>query len=391
MTGKKIFIAAPEIIESPKGARLVAGIAIDGEKKDVWVEVERKYANYLCSERSDAFVIGLLHYAMCNGYDIECETPITAQLAYQIRTYLVPSLVRRSKVLHATRIEATLEEVELANAGGVGTGISCGVDSLHAVMNHANSEYPEFKLTHLVLNNVGAYWRGKDDNQYAWQMEHARSFCNEYGFELILVDSNYGTAFRQSHLFSNVYANCFAVHSLKKLWRTFFIGSVGHDFSHFSIDDAEKHDSAYYDLLSLDVFSTRSLKIYSEGGAVDRYDKTKALVGYAPSYKYLHVCAMDNGPNCGHCRKCLRTLTTLDALDSLDKYGNVFDIQEYRRNWNRNMLWLYRQQVSKTGDSYTARAYEILRSRIGAFRLMLYGMYVFAAEAFGKAKKIIRG
>lgn len=359
-----IIIGRPRIEKLNGLTRMTSIIVVRGEERPVWFEVEDKYGMYLCDERSDAFLIGILSYAMREHCDIRCEAPVSAQLLYQIRTYLIPSLVRNSKVLHLVNIEAEIDALPMRNAGGVGAGISCGVDSLHVVKNYADSKYPGLKLTHLVLNNVGAFWRGKQDNQYEWQTNHAREFCKRHGFKLIQTNSNIADAIPQNHFLTHTYSSTFAIYALQKLWNVYFYGSSGEDFTSFSLKDNDSHDAAHYELLSLDVFSTRSLKIYSEGGAVDRFDKLKEVVEYAPSYKYLHVCTSDQGPNCCHCPKCLRTLTALDALGVLDRYSESFDIDDYRKNRKDRLMWLYAQQVYDSGDKMTRPAYLILKDQI---------------------------
>ena len=298
-------IGAPRIECRNGRARLIAEIRIgEGDVRPLWFEVEEKYGQYLCAERSDAFLIGLLNFAQREWLDIVCEAPVSAQLLYQIRTYLIPSLARNSKAMHETRIEAPMDDAPMANAGGVGTGISCGVDSLHVVKNYAHSPYPGLSLTHLCLNNVGAYIEGK--GQYTWQAEHARQFAKEMGIE--------------NHLLTHTYSSCFAIYAMQKLWKVYFYASAGYDLQEaFSLRDNERHSSDHYELLSLDCFSTRTLQIYSEGMAITRFEKERELADWPPAQKYLHVCTMDTGPNCGHCSKCLRTLTALDALGCLQR------------------------------------------------------------------------
>ncbi len=359
-----IVIGAPKL-ECDNGlARMTSVITVRGDARPVWFEVEERYGQYLCAERSDAFLIGILNYAMREHCDIRCESPVGSQLLYQIRTYLIPSLVRHSKVLYATNIEAEMDLNPIANSGGVGAGVSCGVDSLHVIKNYARSPYPGLSLTHLVLNNVGAFWRGTEDHQYEWQSAHVREFCKENGFELILTNSNIAEQIPQNHFLTHTYSSCFAIYCLQGLWSVYYYGSSGEDFSAFSLVDNDEHDAAHYELLSLDVFSTRNLKIYSEGGAIDRFEKVKDLVGYKPSYKYLHVCTSDGGPNCGHCGKCLRTLTALDALGVLDKYREAFDVEDYKRNHRDRLKWLYLQQIDARGDKMTQSAYHILSEQI---------------------------
>lgn len=359
-------IGAPRIERHDGRARLIAEVRIgEGDVRPLWFEVEERYGQYLCAERSDAFLIGLLNFAQREWLDIVCEAPVTAQLLYQIRTYLVPSLARNSQTLYATRIEAPMDDTPMANAGGVGTGISCGVDSLHVVRNYAHSPYPGLSLTHLCLNNVGAFWSGNGNRQYAWQAEHARRFAKEYGFELIVTDSNMAEAFQQDHLLTHTYSSCFAIYAMQKLWKVYFYASAGYDLQEaFSLRDNERHSSDHYELLSLDCFSTRTLQIYSEGCAISRFEKERELADWAPAQKYLHVCTDEQGPNCGRCGKCLRTLTALDALGCLQRFDNVFDVAAYCARRDRNLAWLYGQHIGAGGDPMTEPAYEVLKGEI---------------------------
>ena len=380
-----LHIGRPAVVRNGGRARLTAPIRCGGKDSPVWFEVEERYGDYLCAERSDAFLIGLLNHAMREHLDIECEAPVGAQLLYQIRTYLVPALVRASHALREPKIAAEMDAEPMRNAGGVGTGISCGVDSFHVLCKYAKSEYPGLSLTHLLLNNVGSFWlgeKGEVDHQYEWQAEHARRFCKEHGFNLIVTDSNIAAAFPQRHYFTHTYTSCFAIYALQKLWSTYFYGSSGEDFSAFSLIDNDLHNAGRYDLLTLDAFSTRSLKIYSEGGAITRFEKMKEVIEYPPSYGYLHVCNSDSGPNCGVCPKCLRTLVLLDALGALDRYAKVLPVERYRSQRPKALRWLYRQMLSNA-DPMLRPAYDVLKGEI-PFRWKVRARYWMFKNAVRK-------
>lgn len=335
------------------------------EARDLWFEVDAKYSQYLCDERSDAFLIGMLRYAMGLGYDIECDAPITEELLYNIRTYLIPALSKASPEIYPVSIVADISSDILSNAGAVGAGMSCGIDSLHVLCHHLASPYPSMKLTHLVLNNVGAYQEGSD--QFAWQLNHAQQFADEYGCELIHTNSNYTDAFPANHKglrWTHSYANMFCVYALQKFWRTFYYGSSGYDFSGFSLAKVAKGDCALYDLLSLNVFSTRSLRIYSEGGAKTRFEKTIDVANYEPARKYLHVCTRDNGPCCNTCEKCCRTLMTLDAIGRLDDFSAIFDVDYYRRNRKWYLNWMYYNYYFFGKESLLEEVYEHFKDQI---------------------------
>lgn len=357
----KLLIAAPTVVNMQGRSRVIANIQSAEWTRDLWYEVPENYGQYLCHERSDAFLVGVLSYAMRNHLDVECEAPVGEELLYQLRTYFIPALVRNAKDLYETKIIANVDTCPIENAKGVGTGISCGVDSLHAVALHAACEYPNQRLTHLVLNNVGSFWAHKEQRQ--WQIEHAKGFCDKFGFKLIVTDSNYADVIQLNHGLTHIFSSAFCILALQKLWHVYYYGST-YDFSRFSLNENDEHDPAYYELLSVHALSTSSLRVYSEGGAITRFLKTKDLIGYAPSCDYLHVCWMDSGPNCMTCGKCRRTLVTLDALGALDKYAKSFDIDYYRKHRRDYLKWLYRQVTFPGGDKMVGEAYDILRQDI---------------------------
>ena len=66
-----IIINKPYIEIHNGKARCNCDIIFNKEKKTLWFEVEKKYSEYLCTERADAYLIGLLHYAMQNNEDLE--------------------------------------------------------------------------------------------------------------------------------------------------------------------------------------------------------------------------------------------------------------------------------------------------------------------------------
>lgn len=390
---RTLYIQKPTIKTNEGKTRLSFNVLLENESREIWFEVEEKYGEYLCFERSDAIVIGLLNWAMRERCDIVSDVSMTEELYYQITTYLIPALTRASKKLYAPKIKTSLDATYLPCGNGVGTGVSCGVDSMHVIANYWKSEIPSLKLTHLVLNNVGSFYHDDNDAQYHWHANHVRNFCKEYGFELILTNSNFSEAFPQNHFFTHTYSSCFATYMLQKLWKTYFYASSGDDFSTFNLIDSEFEDSAHYELLSLQCFSTRTLKIYSEGGAIERIDKVKRIIDFEPAQKYLHVCVSDQGGNCNVCSKCRRTLVILDAFGALGKFLKVFDVEFYKKHHLKNRCWLLAQQFLKNGDKMTFPAYEILKKDIPVWAYIVVLAWClksnFKSFLFSKLSKIV--
>ncbi|MDR2087405.1 MAG: hypothetical protein LBP72_09565 [Dysgonamonadaceae bacterium] len=351
-----ITIKKPSLVEAGNKARLCNIIDVNGVSQELWFEVEKEYALYLCLERSDAYVIGLLNWAMRRGDDIRCEVPMGEELHYQLTAYLIPALAKASKNLYPIHIFAPLDKNPMPNAGAVGTGLSCGVDSFHVLINQSESPYSSLNITHLLYNNVGSHGIGKPES--AIKHERISEACAaEMGYKLIKTDTNFAELFQQVYPQVHTYSDCFAVYMLQKLWGVYFYASSGFEFSEFSLKNNDCKDSAYYDLLSLDCFSTRSLRIYSEGGAKSRFEKTKMIITYPPARKYLNVCCAE-GENCGKCEKCMRTLLTLDALNALDNFAKVFDIAYYRTHRNDYYTWLCVRKMQ--GDKMLKESFAIL-------------------------------
>lgn len=388
-----IVIGKPQIISVGEDVRLQTTFRIDQKEENVWIQVGKKYQDYLCYERCDAFVVGVLNYAMRHGHDIECEAPIGEYLYYQISVCLIESLCRSSRGLYRTRIRADIDPSVLETAGAVGTGISCGVDSFHVLAMQSDSPFKKHNITHLAFNNVGSHGQGKEARKlYIERKQLAEKFCKENGFELVESDSNLMDVIPQNHLLSHTYSSCFAILALQKLYSIYYYASSGYPFQDFSLQDNEKYDCAYYELLSLDVFSTPKLKIYSEGGALSRFDKIKRVVEYVPSYKYLNVCIKE-GQNCGRCEKCTRTLLAFDALGKLDLYREVFDIDYYRLHRREYLIKLYGQKWC--GNTVYRELYPYFKKRITVrIRVIAYikffKVYISAHLKEGKVKDFLR-
>ncbi len=329
-----MILGIPEIIENEKTSRLVCNVTVGKEVREIWFEVDKEYGQYLCADRVDAFVIGLLSWAMRNGEDIICKAPITEMLLYNIEKFLLPSVIKNAKNLHCPTIYANTIDNIKDTAGAVGTGASCGIDSFHTIMNHLNSKFESMNLTHLCLNNVGAYNSAHDAESVRtaviWRAQKA---AEELNLKLLSTNSNFAEVFPQNHLLTNTYTSMFAVFCLQKLWKVYYYSS-GSDFSHFSLKENDLHDTAYYDLLLLDCFSLPNIKLYSEGATKTRFEKIQQVSSFPLAKKYLHVCIRKE-TNCGKCDKCKKTILVFDAIGKLKEFNQVFDTEQYDRERDR--------------------------------------------------------
>lgn len=341
-----IYLKKPYIKENKNKSRLIFDIKIDNEEKQIWYEVDNEYAKYLCDDRVDAILVGILHYALVNGHDIKSDSYVTDDILYKINTFLLPSIVNYAKTMTNINISIKTKEA-IKGAKGIGTGCSGGIDSLYAIITNKDHKDKNFRLTHLCINNVGAFnncYKEKSlEDVRKYVINKAKKIAKETNLPLIITDSNYQNVIPEEHYFTSTYSSVFAILCMQKLWKTYYYGSSGLDYSKFSLFDNDENACSHYELLSLDCFSTRNLKIYCDGGAITRFEKIKTIFKNPLLIKYAHVC-ITKMKNCNHCPKCKGLLLALYVLtDNLDIYKNILDIDYFLENINDYFNWIYEE------------------------------------------------
>ena len=341
-----ITIGEPKIKRIGKKTRLFCEIEINETVKTLWLDVNKKYGGYLVKDRSDAFLIAMLPIAMRNGKDIVCLTPVSEELLHNIRTILIPTLTKTGKGFYKTRISAEVRKKPVKNAGAVGTGMSRGIDSFHVLNEYFECDYPSMRLTHLMINDVGAYdiagykEGGRDNLKIKEEcIKESIEVAEEHDLPYILTESNLSTDFDMKYGLDHIYCNLFPVFALQKLFKTWYYGSSGLDYSMFTLEESDRHECGNYELLLDNVFSTSGFKLLSEGGEKTYLEKVSDILHYASAHKHLHVCITDS-KNCSRCLRCMRTMLALDSLDRLDYFAQVFDIKYYYKNKNRFLAYL---------------------------------------------------
>jgi len=325
-----IRITKPYVVSDGETSRLICKIYCDDEEKEIYFNVDKEFGKYLCFERADAFLIALFYFAMRNGHDIICESPVSEDLYYQITEYLIPVLLEKSKCkLKNINIQCELAE-NIQNIGAVGTGLTCGVDSFHAIFNNLNNKCKSRKLTHLIIMSLADSY--KKDGKYELITNDiyskAQIVSEKLNLPLIKVKSNIRELFPIPPMHTLI--RLFGVYALQKLFGVYYFAS-GFPIWTFNIEDSITIDSARYDLLLCKCLTTKNLFVYSEGGQKTRIDKIKFISDYEVAKQNLHVCVKE-ASNCGKCKKCIRTMCALDSINKLEQYSSVFDVNYYYNN-----------------------------------------------------------
>lgn len=352
----KPYIETLESAVNGKAVRLCADItkinhnAASSKKSTLYFEFEERFAPYLCHERSDAFVLGLLIMAMEDNYDVEYEVPLSEKLYYQLSIYFIPMVSKyNAEKLSNIQLKGTVSDKPVENLGKVATGCSGGVDSFYTIVRH-NKEHvsKSFQLTHLVFSSTGTM----DNNSkriaeyYRKQLEEVKGIAKDIGCDTIGCYSNLHEYYRYPYwgfcnFFTPVYGS--VVLAIQKLVKTYFVSSGDSiEYFHLDLSKVHGHDGSVFDVYTVGCMNTENLSFYSTGVECSRIEKEDYISSDKAACKHLNVCGMEiNGVektwkkrNCGICNKCLRTMVQLYVLGKLERFGEVFDIEcfyKYKR------------------------------------------------------------
>ncbi|MEH7255218.1 hypothetical protein V7111_24230 [Neobacillus niacini] len=325
-----ITIYQPEIVNLNGKVRLQAKFEAAGISNVLWYETNEKFGQYMTTGRIDAFLVGLLWLGLKRGQNIMVKGPLSEKLFYGLNHHIIPLIAQIYKYKPIQVQCDNLISTPLPNEGGVGTGLSCGIDSLCTVYEHQGKSVPErFQITHFIFFNTGSnqmmgskQWQEKIfQERVAWD----KACAAELGKELIVVDSNINELLKMSFVRTHTLRNLSALLVFQKLFHVYYYSS-----GYQTLNAKFNQDSASYDAISLPLLSTENLAFYSAGSNFSRVQKTQMVSEFNISYNYLNVCLFKI-KNCGRCLKCKRTLLTLDILGSIDKYKHVFNLAAFNK------------------------------------------------------------
>ncbi len=371
---KKIIINKPYIISGQKGKRLCADVSYDGQNETYWFEVSEEYAGYLTRDRLDAFVVAFIYKAMNTASDIICEAPVSKCLLEKINGRLIPALAENMETFHKIHIEAEGIAAVKSCEGAVVTGWTGGVDSTYTLYKYLEAEDPRRRLTHLLITNNGALESDHNEELLDFLVKRAEDgIAKDTGLKVIGVNSNLEKIPGETYLAVAGYRLPAVVLALQELFSVFY-NSACYPASRFYY---AVEDSAYYETLLMESFSTETMRMYSSGSEVSRLRKLEKLSDYAYARKYLHPCIYASAKkNCGKCGKCIRTEAALYALGMLQRFDKVFDIREFEDSKDRYIAdVIFNKRILDYGEVYmllkekgliTKRAAELARIRKAA-------------------------
>jgi hypothetical protein len=355
-------ISRPQINNDGDHVIVSAEFNIGGETNSLWFKVEEKYRQFVVVERADAFLVGLLYFAMQRGEDIRIHAPVSEKLFYNLTTYLIPAIALanpRFSIIKVIPDSLESESINIQNA--VGTGFSGGVDSFCTIVEHLTNALcpPHYRLSHLTFFNVGShgdYGGATASELFNKRLQELKEFPHEVGLKFVSVDSNIADILQLNFAATHSLRSMAPVLLLQKLFRVYYYSS-GYRMDDFRIKNAAA-DSSAYDILNMAMLATESTDLYSSGCQHTRVEKTAIIADYEPCWRFLNVCVLDKD-NCSSCFKCMRTLLTLDIIGKIGNFAHVFDLALYQKNKNRYIS----EVLSHRGDYIMKDIYTEMQSR----------------------------
>ena len=321
----------------------------------LWFSVDKKYGEFFCDDRADAFMLSVLMIAMKSHQDVCINAPVSKLLLFNINNMIQPLFAKMMPNSSCINIIANAGYCSKLDGFAVGCGCSLGVDSLSALYHHMGEKVLEgYNVTHLALFNSGQLGyldKEKDELAFKNAVEAIVPFAQETDLPIVAVNTNINEFFVRAGFKTAV--SRFIVSTiacpltLQKLFGKYVYASS------FSVVDfgISKTDQSHSEAVFVPLLSTESLEVVLSSAVMTRVEKTDYIRKFPLTSKYLDVCwavqlASSQGhegkwlkektkKNCGWCDKCLRTLFTLELLgEDLQKYESIFDLPKYYAHKN---------------------------------------------------------
>lgn len=390
--------------ESADGwTKLIADIAHDRNdhrlaEPQIWIAVKDEYAHMLSDDVYDAFMLVPLVWGMYHKEDVHIHGCVSKRLYKNVMNYVQRILCDYSPKL--SRINVTVDGFKAADGDPytIGTGLSCGVDSLSTVYDrYVNENDPEYRINGLFFFNTG--WHGSFYSDNAKRLCTNRYIMNksaadELGLPLYMVESDLHAFTRQIPLkdCGDYFANYSCVLGLQKAIRRYYV-AASYSYNEMHMFDRRGKDmSAFAEAYLIPLLSTESLEMIPDGCQYERGRKIENIADWNIARKYLTPCHgninSDDPRNCSKCHKCLRTIFVLEVIDRMKDFAGVFDLDTYRKHsfaYKCDIVLKHWNDAHRLDNFTLARKYSFkLPSYITAW------LYLFPRRALGFVKDNLR-
>jgi hypothetical protein len=337
--------------DTAHGPRATCDIRAEGFGPHLSFDVHPDNRDAIDVDEPNWAAVALIYPAMLMGRDLVIEADLSPLLLENLRNDFM-ALVRNFEPLaRPIRIEAgaTVSPAYRDGTKDVVTGMSFGVDSLSTYLRYTRPEAPKgARLTGVAVYQVGAFGATADPSI---RVDRARQRCEDVlsgaGMTSYSLSANMDEVFEPASAFGPAdflktvgFRNAAAGLVLQKRLGT-YLASSNVEYARATFGPwftTESLDPAFQPLLS-----TEGLCFQSGLAGIERFDKIATLADHPMAHAHLDVCVGKPGTrfvdgadrNCSQCWKCTQTMIALDSLGKLDAFEAVFDLDLYRRDWNR--------------------------------------------------------
>lgn len=318
----------------------VSGMKNPFEERTMWLAVEPDMGGYLDASVYDPFVLVPLILGMFYHQDVHIDGNISPKLYHNIKHYLMRIFDNFSD--ETAPVNFTVKGFDTINGelgSMIGTGISCGVDSLTTIYdNFIMEDDPNYKINNLFFVNTGTHGDYGEKSLNRWKERAAlnRGAAEELGLPMHLINTNYH-AF--THKIDEEKIGYLAIWScfiaLQKCIKRYYASA---NISYEEICEFYKLSrdfdlSEYCESYMPHLLSTERFELVVDGCQYTRAEKTERISDWEFAQKHLNVCVtpLEHAKNCSGCNKCMWTLIPLEAMGKLDNFSQVFDIEKYKR------------------------------------------------------------
>jgi len=268
------------------------------DENTIWFAVKKEDSDFLTDEVYDPFVLVPYYLAMYFGLDLHIHGKISKRLYFNLTNYAYKIFLNFSDYTRKINFSVDGFASPLKKGNLIGTGITCGVDSLTTLYSHFEKETdPEYRINHLFFFNCGTH--GDYENpatRQKWldRFESNRHAAEDLNLPISLLESNI-------HAFSHkaggeepigylsIYSCIFSVQSAVRLYYT----SSDYEYAQVLEMGHTKRDidiSEYAGPYLVPLVRTENCEIIVDGSQYYRSEKTTLISGWSLAHKHLNVC-----------------------------------------------------------------------------------------------------
>ena len=325
------------------------GVNSPFQETTMWFAIKSENADFFSTRVYDPFVLVSYYIAMYYGEDLKICGNVSKMLYRNCTNYI--QRIFRDFSDEMKRVAFSVDGFDETEKDGklIGSGISCGVDSLSTIYDHYVKEIdPEYRINALFLFNCGTHGDYEDENShklFAARYEQNKKAALALGLPIYAVESNL-------HAFTHVIGNgedqkigylaiWSCVLSLQRVLSKYYVASC---FSYREIVANQLHTKnididEFCGSYLVPLIQTEALRIIYDGVQRKRTEKTQNIAEWDIAQKHLNVCinAKNTAENCSCCSKCFRTLIALETLGKLESFSSVFDLEKYKNTRFHNL------------------------------------------------------